>query len=49
MCPVEPLLRGVDQAQAAERQSGRIARTVVADVDQLEAAAAEIAGDAIGL
>ena len=37
------------QPQAAERQRGRWRSGVAVDVDQLEAAAAEVAGDAVGV
>ena len=42
------LLRHVLQPQAAERQRDAVADRLAADVDQLEAAAAEVAGNAVG-
>ncbi len=47
--PVDAAAGRVDQPQAAERQRHRVPPACSGDVDQLEAAAAEIAGDPVGL
>ena len=40
---------GVDEAQSAERQRRRFFEPILHDIDQLQAAAAEIAGNAVGI
>ena len=45
---LDPAVGGVEQPQAAERQRGGPAQRLALDLDQLEAAAAEVAGDAVG-
>ena len=45
---LEAAARGIDQAQAAERQRDGVGQPPTPDVDQLQAAAAEIAGKAVG-
>ena len=45
---VDPAGGGIEQPQAAERQRGGLPQGVAVDVDELEAAAAEIAGNAVG-
>ena len=44
---LDPALGGVEQPQAAERQRGGPAQRLAFDPDQLEAAAAEVAGDPV--
>src|SRR5262249_27520672 len=46
--PVNAAAGGVNQAQTAERQRGRLSQGVDLNIDELEAAAAEIAGHAVG-
>ena len=44
---LEAAARGVDQPQATERQRGGIRQPAAPDIDQFQAAAAEIAGKAV--
>ena len=45
---LDPVAGGIEQAQAAERQRGGPAQGLALDLDQLQAAAAEVAGNAVG-
>ena len=45
---LEAAARSIDQAQAAERQRDGVGEPPTPDVDQLQAAAAEIAGKTVG-
>ena len=45
---LDPVAGGIEQPQAAERQRGGSAQGLALDLDQLQAAAAEVAGDAVG-
>ena len=44
----EAAARGVDQPQAAERKGGGVRQPAASHVDQLQAAAAEVAGKTVG-
>ena len=46
---VDTASRGVDETQAAERHRRRLGEALPGDVDELEAAAAEVGGEAVGV